>query len=101
MTTILPDMAAEAETMTQPIGRSIFGARLDRRRFLAVGGALVVALGAAPGGASAASGNSLDATESASWIEIHADGTFLIRTGKCDFGQSTIYTAYLLICAEK
>ncbi|WP_202949174.1 molybdopterin cofactor-binding domain-containing protein [Bradyrhizobium japonicum] len=44
---------------------------------------------------------SLDATQPASWIEIHADNTLLIRTGKCDFGQSSIYTAYRQIVAEE
>ena len=28
------------------------------------------------------------------WVEIHADNTALIRTGKCDFGQSAVYTSY-------
>ena len=46
-------------------------------------------------------GNSLDATQPGSWIEIHADNTLLIRTGKCDFGQSSIYTAYRQIVAEE
>ena len=36
-----------------------------------------------------------------SWIEIHADNTVLIRTGKCDFGQSSVYTAYRQIVAEE
>ncbi len=105
MSTILPDMSAEAafetDALATPAGRSIFGAQLNRRGFLATGGAMIVALGVAPGGARAAGGNSLDATQGASWIEIHADGTFLIRTGKCDFGQSTIYTAYRQIVAEE
>jgi len=79
---------------------TIHGARLDRRGFMAAGGALVVAMGLAPGAARAATG-SLDATRPASWIEIHADSTMLIRTGKCDFGQSTIYTAYRQIVAEE
>jgi CO/xanthine dehydrogenase Mo-binding subunit len=46
-------------------------------------------------------GAPLDATQPASWIEIHADNTLLIRTGKCDFGQSSIYTAYRQIVAEE
>ena len=36
-----------------------------------------------------------------SWIEIHADNTILIRTGKSDFGQGTIFTAYRQIVAEE
>jgi nicotinate dehydrogenase subunit B len=83
----------------------IHGARLtrvSRRGFLGTGGALVVAMGLAPELArAAASGASLDAAKPASWIEIHADSTFLIRTGKCDFGQSSIYTAYRQIVAEE
>ena len=36
-----------------------------------------------------------------SCIEIHADNTILIRTGKSDFGQSTVFTAYRQIVAEE
>lgn len=82
----------------------IHGARLtrvSRRGFLGTGGALIVAMGLAPELAKAAGTGSLDAAKPASWIEIHADGTFLIRTGKCDFGQSSIYTAYRQIAAEE
>ena len=83
----------------------IHGARLSRvsrRGFLGTGGALMVAMAIAPDLARPATGsNSLDAARPASWIEIHADNTFLIRTGKCDFGQSSIYTAYRQIVAEE
>lgn len=83
----------------------IHGARLSRvsrRGFLGTGGALVVAMAVAPDLARAGTGGaSLDAARPASWIEIHADNTFLIRTGKCDFGQSSIYTAYRQIVAEE
>lgn len=83
----------------------IHGARLSRvsrRGFLGTGGALVVAMAVAPDLARAASGGAaLDAAKPSSWIEIHADNTFLIRTGKCDFGQSSIYTAYRQIVAEE
>ena len=80
--------------------------RVSRRGFLGTGGALIVAMGLAPDLARAAAGStpvtgSLDASQPASWIEIHADGTFLIRTGKCDFGQSSIFTAYRQIVAEE
>jgi len=92
--------------MNGPDTYSVFGAALSRRGFLAAGGALIVttAIGrpvlsmAANGDAAA---NSLDAAVPASWIEIHADNTVLIRTGKCDFGQSSIYTAYRQIVAEE
>jgi len=80
---------------------SVGGAALSRRGFLAAGGALMVSLSvkshAAPAGQPAA----VDPTKSASWIEIHADNTILIRTGKCDFGQSSIYTAYPQLVAEE
>lgn len=83
----------------------IHGATLtsvSRRGFLGTGGALVVALGLSPALARAATGgNSLDAAKPASWIEIHADSTVTLRTGKCDFGQSSIYTAYRQIVAEE
>ena len=92
--------------MNGPDTVSVFGAALSRRGFLAAGGALVVTV--AVGGRSLAAaangglpGNSLDAAAPASWIEIHADNTVLIRTGKCDFGQSSIYTAYRQIVAEE
>ncbi|MDE1146849.1 MAG: molybdopterin-dependent oxidoreductase [Azospirillaceae bacterium] len=81
--------------------RSIHGAALSRRGFLAAGGALVVAVAMKPGAAPGAPATSLDATRPASWIEIHADDTLLIRTGKCDFGQSSIFTAYRQIVAEE
>lgn len=87
--------------MIAPDTLSIHGASLSRRSFLKTGGALIVALGIKPGDGSAAATNSLDATQPNSWIEINADNTLLIRTGKCDFGQSSIYTAYRQIVAEE
>ncbi len=45
--------------------------------------------------------NSLDPTLASSWIEIHPDNTILIRTGKSDFGQGTIFTAYRQIVADE
>lgn len=73
-------------------------AQLSRRGFLAVGGALIVTASCSrwSGG-----DNSLDAANPVSWIEIHADNTVTMRTGKCDFGQSSIYTAYRQIVAEE
>jgi CO/xanthine dehydrogenase Mo-binding subunit len=87
--------------MISPDTFSIHGAALSRRSFLKTGGALIVALGIKPGEGSAAATNSLDATQFNSWIEINADNTLLIRTGKCDFGQSSIFTAYRQIVAEE
>jgi nicotinate dehydrogenase subunit B len=81
---------------------SIYGAQLSRRSFLAAGGALIVtAVMSRNSPTTEGTGNTLDATAPASWIEIHADNTVLIRTGKCDFGQSSIYTAYRQIVAEE
>ena len=88
-------MLADSKTI------DLHGAALSRRGFLATGGALVVALGLKPGMALAADGATRDAMQLASWIEIHADNTVLVRTGKCDFGQSSIYTAYRQIIAEE
>src|SRR6185369_6682913 len=78
----------------------IHGAKLSRRGLLASGGALVVSLGLSPE-AVAASGNTLDPATLSSWIEIGADNTVLIRTGKSDFGQGSIFTAYRQIVAEE
>jgi len=86
---------------------NVFGATLSRREFIKAGGVLVVggslagtkALRAA--GKPAAMGNSLDASLPNSWIEINPDNTILIRTGKNDFGQGTVYTAYPQIVADE
>ena len=83
---------------------TIYGAELTRRGFLAAGGALVVYATFAPRDALAqaiSSSTSLDPTRLASWIEIRADNTVQFRTGKCDFGQSSIYIAYPQIIAEE
>ncbi len=93
------DRAELQNTSVQDL--DIHGARLSRRAFLGAGGALVVAMSLPPGLARAKTVNSLDASKPTSWIEIHADNTVLIRTGKCDFGQSSIYTAYRQVVAEE
>jgi len=81
---------------------SIHGAALSRRSFLKTAGVLIVSLSIRPGESRAATTpDPLDATRLDSWIEIHADGTLVIRTGKGDFGQSSIYTAYRQIVAEE
>ena len=88
-------MSAASETI------SVHGAQLSRRGVLAAGGALVVGFAfARPSGANAA-GTTLNPALSTSWLEIHPDNQVLIRTGKCDFGQSSIYTAYRQIVAEE
>lgn len=82
---------------------TIHGARLSgvsRRGFLGAGGALFATL-VLPGAAAKAAGPQTAGLVSESWIEIRADETVLLRTGKCDFGQSTIYTAYRQIVAEE
>jgi CO/xanthine dehydrogenase Mo-binding subunit len=84
------------------------GPTLSRRQFVKTGGALVVGFGLV--GPQILKGdaakpvtlkNSLDPTLASSWIEIHADNTILIRTGKSDFGQGSTYTAYRQIVAEE
>jgi CO/xanthine dehydrogenase Mo-binding subunit len=85
----------------------VLGATLTRRHFVKTGGALVVGFGLVgrhifEGTAEAATAkNSLDAALSSSWVEIRADNTVLIRTGKVDFGQSTAHTAYKQLVAEE
>lgn len=88
--------------------RNIFGAELSRRQFVKTGGALVVGISVAGTKFLKASSlkaavleNSLDPSLPNSWIEIHADNTVLIRTGKNDFGQSSTFTAYRQIVAEE
>lgn len=82
---------------------TIHGAKLtgvSRRGFIGASGALVAAL-VLPAGQARAAVGSPDAANFANWIEIRADGTVQLRTGKCDFGQSSIYTAYRQIVAEE
>jgi len=80
----------------------VFGASLSRRGFVKTGGALMVGFSlvqAKPG--AVANGNTLNPALAESWIEIHADNTVLIRVGKPDFGQGTVFTAYRQIAAEE
>ncbi len=84
----------------------VFGAALSRRGFVKAGGALLVGFGVV--GAEgmqkpepSAQGNTLNAGLPQSWIEIHPDNTILIRVGKPDFGQGTVFTAYRQIVAEE
>src|SRR5271169_2803025 len=94
-------------TMSEKPG-NVFGATLTRRQFVKTGGVLVVGFslvgsellrGDTP--KVAAMKNSLDPSLPSSWIEIHPDNTILIRTGKTDFGQGTIFTAYRQIVADE
>src|ERR1039457_182654 len=86
----------------------VFGATVTRRQFVKTGGMLavgicVVGTGPLKGDAPKATfaKNSLDPSLASSWIEIHADNTVLIRTGKNDFGQGSVFTAYRQIVAEE
>src|SRR3954451_8985964 len=84
----------------------VFGASLSRRGFVQTGGGLLVGFGlsSAKGMQNAGapvSGNTLNAGLPQSWIEIHPDNTLLIRVGKPDFGQGTVFTAYRQIVAEE
>jgi CO/xanthine dehydrogenase Mo-binding subunit len=95
-----------ATTNNKPI--DVFGATLTRRQFVKKGGMLAVGIsivGAAPLKSdipkATIARNSLDPARPDSWIEIHPDNTVLIRTGKSDFGQGTVFTAYRQIVAEE
>lgn len=66
------------------------GPSLSRRDFVKVGGALVVSA-SLPSTARAAGDpatNTLDPTKVASWLELHADGTIIARSGKTETGTS-------------
>ena len=85
---------------------NIFGAALTRRGFAKGGGALLVGFGLAQGDALPMSdpvvrGHTLNPGLPQSWVEIRADNTILIRVGKPDFGQGTVFTAYRQIVAEE
>ncbi|SEB49552.1 xanthine dehydrogenase family protein molybdopterin-binding subunit [Terriglobus roseus] len=93
---------AQPEALTS----DVYGAKLTRRGFVKAGGALVVGFGLLRGGVARAGtgradGNAFDPGLPQSWIEIHPDNTVLYRTGKSDFGQGTIYTAYKQIIADE
>jgi nicotinate dehydrogenase subunit B len=95
-----------ATKINKPI--DVFGATLTRRQFVKTSGMLAVGISmigpAALRGDSPKTSvgkNSLDPTRPGSWIEIHPDNTVLIRTGKNDFGQGTVFTAYRQIVAEE
>ena len=89
----------------------VCGAALSRRQFVKTGGTLIVGiaalgpelLGAARQAANGASlpKNTPNASLASSWFEIHADNTMVLHTGKSDFGQSSVTTAYKQIVAEE
>jgi CO/xanthine dehydrogenase Mo-binding subunit len=81
-------------------------ATLTRRRFLRRGGALVVGLAVARSAAwpeivRAAGTNNPEGSPWTEWFEIRADNTITMFTGKVDFGQSSVYTAFRQIVAEE
>ena len=86
---------------------NIYGARLTRRGFLKTGGSLAIGFSLIRSGiagaqmADSAGGHALEATLIETWIEVHPDNTVSFRTGKSDFGQGTVYTAYRQIVAEE
>ncbi len=72
---------------------SILGPTLTRRDFVKVGGVLVVSA-SIPAPAKAAAGadaatHTLDASKLASWLELHADGSIVARTGKTETGTAS------------
>jgi len=77
-----------------PTRNSVNHATLTRRQFVKACGSLIVGVALAGKAldtiawAAAGKKNSLDASLSSSWFEIHADGTILIRTGRVDLGQA-------------
>jgi nicotinate dehydrogenase subunit B len=86
---------------------NVFGATLTRRGFVKAGGAMVVGVslvGAGLGAKAAKGANTLTTLDPAlpsSWLEIHADNTILLRTGKVELGQGSASTAYAQITAEE
>ena len=88
-----------------PVVTDIYGAQLSRRNLLKAGGVLAVGFtflrGSVASAATTTGINAFDPALPESWIEIHPNNTVLFRTGKSDFGQGTIYTAYRQIVAEE
>src|SRR5436305_2099658 len=86
---------------------NVFGATLTRRKFVKGGGAMIVGfslVGAGLGAKTAKGANTLTTLDPAlytSWLEIHADNTIVLRTGKVELGQGSASTAYAQITAEE
>ncbi len=86
----------------------VFGATLTRRQFVKTSGILAVGISVVgpanlrgDGPKATVAKNSLDPSLASNWLEIHPDNTVTIRTGKNDFGQGSVYTAYRQIVAEE
>ncbi len=76
---------------------------LSRRDFVKAGGALVVSVSlpsTARAAAGADAGHTLDASKLASWLELHADGTIIGRSGKTETGTSAT-AFYAQVIAEE
>jgi nicotinate dehydrogenase subunit B len=93
------------EQLLEALTADVYGAKLTRRGFVKAGGTLMVGFGLLRSGVARAAGrpdgNAFDPSLPQSWIEIRPDNTVLYRTGKSDFGQGTIYTAYRQIIADE
>ena len=103
-------MTGTLETFTQSQQDekvNIFGALLSRRGFVTAGGGALLASFVLVRSSSAQEENHATRgvptgkLSSDAFIEIHADDTIVIRTGKSDTGQSTIFTAYRQIVADE
>ena len=94
-----------SQSIHDAVTADVYGAKLTRRGFVTMGGTLMVGFGLLSGGvaraAGRADGNAFDVSLPQSWIEIRPDNTVLYRTGKSDFGQGTIYTAYRQLIADE
>ncbi len=84
---------------------NVFGATLSRRKFVKGGGALIVGLSVpaafTAGTAGGAVINDLSPSSPSSWIEIHADNTFVVRTGLAELGQGSASAAIGQVVAEE
>jgi nicotinate dehydrogenase subunit B len=84
----------------------VFSATLSRRGFVAAGGALLASFSLVRSASAQEQAPLLGTAPTKqlpanSFIEIRSDNTILIRTGKSDFGQSTVFTAYRQIVADE
>src|SRR3954454_10973237 len=86
--------------------RNVLGATLSRGMLVKGSGALLVALGVpaaftASTGTAAGPSLTLDPSQVSSWLEIHADNTILMRTGRAEMGQGSASAAFAQIVAEE
>src|ERR1700736_4616120 len=101
-------MTGTLETLAQEIQDKVdvFGASLSRRGFVGTGGAalarfILLRSSSSQEETPGMRGVPTSKLSADSFIEVHADNTILIRTGKSDTGQSTIFTAYRQIVADE